>query len=133
MIIKISPDKQKAKSLFVMAKITLERLQETSKEKYATNTLTDYYDIVRKLMEALNALDGIKIKGESAHYQIINYVCDQYNLGDSTKQFVQEIRDYRNRISYEGFSIRPSYIQSNAEKIENIIQKLLGLVENNLN
>ena len=77
MIIKIQPDKQKAKSLMEMAKVTLKRLREVKKEKYPSNTLTDYYDIIRKLMDALNSLDGVKIKGEGAHSQIINHVCDK--------------------------------------------------------
>jgi ribosomal protein L11 len=80
MIMRIKPDKQKAKSLMDMAKITLKRLNEINKEKYPSNTLTDYYDIIRRLMESLNSLEGIKIKGEGAHQQIIDYVCDKYSL-----------------------------------------------------
>jgi hypothetical protein len=132
MIIKIQPDKQMAKSLRDMAIVTLERLREINKEKYPSNTLTDYYDIVRRLMEALNALDGIKIKGEGAHHEIIDYVCDNYGLGDIVKSFLQDMRDYRNRISYEGFNIKASYIQINSKKIEDIIKKLLELLEKKL-
>lgn len=77
MIIKVHPDIQKAKSLREMAVITLERLKETDKEKYLSNTLTDYYDIIRKLLEALTSLDGIKVKGEGAHQLIIDYACEK--------------------------------------------------------
>ena len=132
MIINTTPDKAKAKSLTKMATITLERLKETDKEKYPSNTLTDYYDIIRKLMEALNALDGVKIKGEGAHFQIIDYVCDQYKIHISTKQFIQDLRDYRNRISYEGFNVKESFIESNSSKIEKIISLLLKLVKEKL-
>ena len=133
MIINTTPDKAKAKSLTKMATITLERLKETDKEKYPSNTLTDYYDIIRKLMEALNALDGVKIKGEGTHFQIIDYVCDQYKIHISTKQFIQDLRDYRNRISYEGFNVKESFIESNSSKIEKIISLLLKLVNEKLN
>jgi hypothetical protein len=128
MIIKIQPDKQKAKSLGGMAKVTLKRLKEIKKEKYPSNTLTDYYDIIRKLMDALNSLEGIKIKGEGAHSQIINYVCNKYELGSSIKYFLQEMRDYRNRISYEGFSVRENYIKVNTKRIEMIINLLLKIM-----
>jgi len=67
MIISIQPDIQKSKALVKMAKITLERLNNTKKEKYPSNTLIDYYDSVHKLMEALTLSNGIKIKGEGAH------------------------------------------------------------------
>ena len=133
MIINTGPDKAKAKSLTEMAKITLERLKETDKEKYPSNTLTDYYNIIRKLMEALNALDGFKIKGEGEHFQIIDYVCDRYKIHISTKEFIQDLRDYRNRISYEGFSVKESFIESNASKIEKIISLLLKIVNEKLN
>ena len=132
MIINTKPDKAKAKSLINMAAVTLERLKETNKEKYPSNTLTDYYDIIRKLMEALNALDGIKIKGEGAHFQIIDYICDKHHLGISNQQFIQELRDYRNRISYEGFNVKESFIKTNAPKIEKIISVLLKLVNERL-
>ena len=78
MIIKVQTDKQKAKSLREMAVITFERLKETDKEKYPSNTLTDYYDIMRRLMESLTCLGGVKIKGEGAHQLIIDYICDNY-------------------------------------------------------
>ena len=129
MIIRIQPDKQKARSLKGMALITLERLKETDLEKYPTNTLTDYYDIMRKLMEALTSIKGIKIKGKGAHKEIIDYVCEQHNLSTAIKQFMQELRDYRNRISYEGFMIKQNYIKNNSQKIEQIINKLIELID----
>lgn len=120
----IPPDKEKAKSLRNMAKITEERLNQTNKEKYPSNTLIDYYEIIRKLMEALSAINGIKIKGEGAHYELINYICDNYEFSESDKLFIQEIRTFRNQISYEGFNVNKNYIESNSNKIEVIIDKL---------
>lgn len=132
MFIKIQPDTQKAKSLREMALITLERLKETDKEKYPTNTLTDYYDIIRKLMEALSSLDGAKIKGEGAHQFIIDYVCDKYKFNAATKIFIQEMRDYRNKISYEGFNVKAIYIKTNVKRIEEIISTLQQIVDEKL-
>ena len=120
MIIKTNQDKEKAKALLGMAEITLKRLQETEIEKYPSNSLTDYYDILHKLMDAISALDGIKIKGEGAHFELINYVCKTYNLTESTNKFFQDMREYRNRISYEGFTIKENYITQNKNKIEEI-------------
>ena len=132
MIIKIAPDKQRAESLKVTAQITLQRLRETDKEKYPSNTLTDYYDILREFMEALTSLEGVKIKGEGAHKEIIDYVCNKHGFDFSTKQFVQEMRKYRNRISYEGFIVKASYVKTNTQKIENIIESLQKLLHDKL-
>ena len=132
MIIKVQTDKQKAKSLREMAVITFERLKETDKEKYPSNTLTDYYDIMRRLMESLTCLGGVKIKGEGAHQLIIDYICDNYKFNTATKRFIQEMRDYRNKISYEGFSVKAIYIKTNVKRIEEIIATLLKLVDEKL-
>lgn len=126
-------DKQKAQSLKQMAEITLNRLKETDIEKYPTNTLTDYYDIIKKLMEALTYLEGVKFKGEGAHQKTIDYICKKYQFPEQTRKFLQDMRDYRNRISYEGFMIKADYIKRNAGKIENTIQILLNLVDKMLN
>ncbi|MBU4284148.1 MAG: hypothetical protein KJ968_03505 [Nanoarchaeota archaeon] len=126
MITKIRPDKSKSRSLKIMAEITLERLENTDREKYPTNTLNDYYDAIHKLMEALSMLNGIKIKGEGAHQELIDYIAEQYNFDEQTRQFLQQMRDYRNRISYEGFMIHKNYIILNQEKIKNIIKKLFN-------
>jgi uncharacterized coiled-coil DUF342 family protein len=126
MIIKISPDKSKSKALRIMAEITLERLENTDIEKYPTNTLNDYYDVIHKLMEALSMLNGIKVKGEGAHQELIDYISEQYGFDEQTRQFLQKMRDYRNRISYEGFMIKKNYIVLNQERIKVVIKKLLN-------
>ena len=126
MIIKIHPDKQKSSSLKKMAEITLERLNETDIEKYPANTLTDYYDVIHKLMEALGLLNGIKIKGDGAHQELIEYIAKQYAFDEYARQFLQQMRDYRNRISYEGFMIHKNYITLNQEKIKSMIKKLFN-------
>ncbi len=125
MIAKIHPDKQKSESLIKMAEITLERLKETDTEKYSTNALTDYYDIIHKLMEALGLIRGIKAKGEGAHQELIDYIVKQYRFDEQTRQFLQQMRDYRNRISYEGFMVHKNYIALNQEKIKEIIKNFL--------
>jgi len=124
MILKIRPDIQKSKSLVEMAKITLQRLNEINLYKYPTNTLIDYYDSIHKLMEALSLKEGIKIKGEGAHQELIDYTCKKYKFNESDCSFIQEIRDFRNRIFYEGFMISEDYLKMNFERINRIIKTL---------
>jgi len=128
MILKIMPDKQKSKALIEMARITLERLNKTNIYQYPTNTLTDYYDIIHRLMESLTLSEGIKIKGEGAHQELIDYISKKYKFDESVRIFLQEIRDYRNRTAYEGFMINSDYIKANIERINEIIEKLNRLL-----
>ena len=128
MILKIQPDFQKSKALFEMAKITLQRLNETEIYKYPTNTLNDYYDVLHKLMESLTLKEGIKIRGEGAHQELIDYICKKYKFTESDHIFIQEMRDFRNRISYEGFIVNENYISVNLEKINRIIKTLYMII-----
>ena len=105
MITNRKPDRQKSDALKKMAEVTLERLKKTDAEKYPSNTLTDYYDSLHKLMEALALSEGIKFKGDGAHQELIDYVCSRYKFGESTRVFLQEMRDFRNRVNYEGFFV----------------------------
>src|SRR3989338_2211822 len=124
MITKVRPDKQKAESLRKVAEITLERLNSTDMERYPSNTLLDYYDAVHKLIEALTLKEGIKVKGEGAHQELIDYAAKQRKIDEQMRQFLQQMRDYRNRISYEGFMIHKNYIDLNKGLIRRIIKRL---------
>jgi len=129
MRLNFSPDKEKAKSLLAMAQITLQRLKETNQQKYPSNTLTDYYDSIHKILEAISLIEGVKIKGEGAHQELIDYISNKYHLSEADRIFLQELRDYRNRISYEGFNVNTTFLDNNTTKIEAIILKLKSLVK----
>jgi uncharacterized protein YutE (UPF0331/DUF86 family) len=126
MIANLSPDNQKAESLRKMAEITLERLQNTDMEKYASNTLLDYYDAIHNLMEAITAMEGIKVRGEGAHQELIDYLAKRRIFNEQTRQFLQNMRDFRNRISYEGFTVHSNYIKLNKGLIEKTIKSLIA-------
>ena len=109
-----------------MAEITLERLNKTEMEAYPSNSLLDFYDAIHKLLEALTLSSGVKIKGEGAHQELIDYLANQKKIDEQMRQFLQQMRDYRNRISYEGFMINKNYISLNKGLIEKIIKHLFG-------
>ncbi len=132
MITRTKPDIQKAISLQKMALTTLERLNSTDKNKYPSNVLVDYYDIIRKLMEALIAIEGVKVSGVSAHYKIINYISYKYNFIESDRFFLQQVRNVRNRISYDGLQINKGFIKENNRMLCGIVTKLLKLLKQKL-
>ena len=112
-----------------VAETTLERLRKTNMEEYPTNSLIDFYDIIHNLMEAITLKDGIKAKGDGSHQELIDYVASKYSIGEQNRRFLQEMRDNRNRISYEGFMISKNYIINNKEKIIEIITKLFEVLK----
>lgn len=83
-------------------------------------------------MEALSSLDGVKSEGRGAHKKLIDWVADKYNFWEKERIFLHQMRLYRNRISYEGFSIKTGYLKRNEEKIEQIIKKLKKTAKENL-
>lgn len=121
---KVSVDKQKAKALQHVAKQTFKRLSQTNITTYPTNTVIDYYDIIRKLIEAICCLKGVKFDGEGSHKQSINYIYKINIISENERLFLQNLRDYRNRINYEGFFVNKEYVEENKKRIEKIIKKL---------
>lgn len=120
----VTPDEEKAKSLRKMAENTLGRIRETDAEKYPTQILKDYYDVIHYYLEALCTADGKKIDGRGAHAELISFAAEEYQLDPSEKEFLQNLRRHRNRISYEGFFVEPDFLERNKEKIEEIVEKL---------
>ncbi len=121
---KVKPDKQKALALQIIAKNTLKRLSETNTTTYPTNTLIDYYECIRKLIEAICCLEGVKFDGEEAHKLSINHIHKIKLISESERIFLQDLRNYRNRVNYEGLFINIEFIQENEERIKEIINKL---------
>ena len=69
-------------------------------------------------------LKGIKTRGDGAHQELIDYVANNYLLEEQTRKFLQQMRDYRNRIAYEGFMVHKNYVSLNEKKIKEIIRQL---------
>jgi hypothetical protein len=124
LISKITPDRQKAIALCKMAEVTLERLDKTDKKAYPSNTLVDYYEILHKYLEGISFLLGYKVRGEGAHKELIDFVAKECRLSEQQRLFLQKLRDYRNRISYEGFIIQQDFINVSVEKINLLIVNL---------
>ncbi len=121
---RITSDRKRARSLLKMAKISLERLNSFDKLKYPSNTLDDYYDIIHQLMEAISLGKGVKFIGDYSHKELIDWVSNELKFSSSEKEFIQSLRNYRNKISYEGFFVKPDFIKRNDRKINNAIKML---------
>ena len=130
MLIKTTPDTEKAKSILKMTENTLELVKGLREEKFATHIIKDNYDILRELTAIIALLDGYKTVGEGAHKELIDYLRTHYKhkiIGNELQLF-DELRIIRNKIAYDGFFVTLDYLKRNKESIATIIQKLKELI-----
>lgn len=133
-LIKITPNKEKAHSIFKMVKITLEMIKQIDKSKFPSNIAKEYYEVVRELISIILLLDGYKTIGEGAHKRQIEYLEANYKeFNKSEIAFIDDLRITRNKIAYDGFFVKESYIERKLVDIQRIIEKLKETVKNKLN
>src|SRR3989344_136051 len=129
-LIKVTPNKEKAKSILRMVDKTLEMINELSVEKYPSNIIKEYYGVIRELLSILLLFDGYKTIGESAHKILIDYIKKNYKQFSNYEIFlIDDLRITRNKIAYDGFFVRGDYVNRRKEDIIKLINKLKGVIE----
>ena len=130
-LIKITPDKEKAKSILNMISLLEERIKTQDRKRMAALIIADYYEIAKELITAILLLDGYKTL---SHKDLIDYLKENYpDCSSHEISILDSLRVLRNRIAYEGFLIEDSYLARNELLLKSIIKKLNGFVENKLN
>jgi len=128
-LIRITPNKEKACSIFKMVEITLEMIKQIDKSKFPSNIAKEYYEVTRELISIILLLDGYKTMGEGAHKKQIEYLEANYKgFSKSEIAFIDDLRMTRNKISYDGFFVKESYIDRKLIDISKIIDKLKEIV-----
>ena len=77
-LLRITPNKDKARSIFKMVEITLEMIRQIDKSKFPSNIAKEYYEVTRELISIILLLDGYKTIGEGAHKRQIEYLEANY-------------------------------------------------------
>ncbi|NPA38599.1 MAG: hypothetical protein GXN99_02270 [Candidatus Nanohaloarchaeota archaeon] len=128
--IKITPDKERAKSILKMCELLKKRIALQDEQEMASLIIADYYEIIKELITALLYTDGYKT---ISHKNLIIYLEKHYSQFSSYEiELINELRMLRNRIVYEGFSTNPSYLKRKRKDLEKLISKLQTLVEEKL-
>ena len=128
-LIKITPNKEKAKSILKMVETTLEMVKQIDMAKFSTNVTKEYYDIIRELMTVVLLLDGYKTHGEGAHKALIEYLKSNYREFDGYEiSMINNLRITRNKISYDGFFVQKDYIERKLKDIGAIVNKLKEII-----
>ena len=129
-LIRITPNIEKAKSIMKMSKSTLVMIKDIDRNRFPSNIIKEYYDVIRELVGVIMLLDGYKIIGESAHKDAFEYLKKNYSKHFKMQQlmFMDSLRVLRNDISYDGFFIETNYLDRTEKEIATIITILDKLV-----
>lgn len=129
MIIKISPDMEKAKSIFRLVQYRKSSLPSLKKSGFPTVVAENYYEVIKELISISLLIDGLKAVGENAHKDLIDRFA-QYNVLNSSEiSIIDDLRIKRNKSLYEGKQIEKIYLDNVENKLIDIILKLEDYVK----
>ena len=83
--------------------------------------MSNYYDILRSVLEAISSIDGFKIY---SHEAFTFFLKDKNELNVANK--FDRYRQIRNKINYYGKEISIEETKENTQDIEKIIEYLIG-------
>lgn len=122
---KITPDKEKAKSLLQIVELR-ERDLKTKGEEFTTLIVEGYYEIVKELITALMSIDGYKTV---SHELLVGYLIEYYKEFSAAEiMAIDQLRKTRNDIAYRGVMMKPEFLVRRKEDILRIIMKLKEIV-----
>jgi len=129
-LIKITPDKEKAKSIIKMTSLIEERISTQDREKMAALIIVDYYEIIKELLTAILLIEGYKTL---SHKDLMDYLSENYQEFNKQEiSVLNDLRILRNRVAYEGFFIEKFYLERNEPLFIKTIQKLRNLLKNKI-
>jgi len=129
-LIKITPNKEKAKSILKMVDTTIEMIKVIDVTKFSSNVTKEYYDVIRELMTVVLLLDGYKTYGEGAHKKLVEYLQSNYKeFNEYEISLIDDLRITRNKIAYDGFFVEKDYIERKVKDIQEVIRKLKEIIK----
>lgn len=126
----IKPNKERAKSLRNTAERRLEFIRK-SKDKGGAEFVTEnYYETAKELITSLMFIKGFK---SYSHLCLIVFLEEFYQgFQESELELVDQLRRTRNDVMYRGKSVAADYLDRRESEIMEIIEKLMKLVEKEL-
>ena len=130
-LIKIKPDKERARSLIKLASLRYGKIKTFDEEKESSLIVEGYYEVAKELITAILFIDGYKTL---SHKDLIEYLSLNFKNDFSALdiELLDQLRKLRNNIVYYGVFIESSYVKRNKERINNVISKLFKICEKRL-
>ncbi|MBU0667375.1 MAG: hypothetical protein KKC26_08485 [Nanoarchaeota archaeon] len=96
-------------------------------EETASIIATDYYEVIKELLTALLLKNGLK---SNNHECLISFFKKEFSNYEYETNIMHQLKDVRNRVSYDGVFVKKEYINSNRLEFEHIIKLLKELLTN---
>jgi len=125
-LIKIEPDKEKAKSLLKLALMRQNKIPQYDPEKESPLITEAYYEVCKEIITAILFCDGYKT---FSHTDLIEYIKKYKEFNEHETHIIDTLRKKRNQIVYYGTLEEISYAKRNEKNIKEIIRKLKSILE----
>ena len=125
---KVDQDGEKISSILKMCDIRLRVLQGVElDEETASVIAADYYEVIKELLTALLLKNGLK---SDNHECLISFFKFKFPKYEYEAKVVHQLKNVRNRVSYDGVFVKKEYIETNKLEFQHIIDLLKKLLEN---
>jgi len=124
---KVSVDEEKIDSIVKMSEIRLKVLKQIKlDEETASIIATDYYEVIKELLTALLLKNGLK---SDNHECLISFLKNRFPEMEYEVNIIHQLKDVRNRVSYDGIFVKKEYILLNKLEFESIISEIRRLLD----
>lgn len=124
---KVEPDDEKIESIRKMCGVRLRVAQQVViDDETASVVAEDYYEIIKELLVALLLKNGLK---SDNHECLISFFKNMFPKYEYEAQTIHQLKNVRNRVSYDGIFVKKEYVTSNKLEFEHIIELLDGLLK----
>lgn len=123
----VEVDLDKIKAIIKMTRLELKIIDKIEVSADTASKLAkDYYEIIKELLTALLLSHGLK---SSNHECLISFFKSEYPTYEYEAGIVHELKDIRNRVSYDGYFVDENYVIKNKMEFKHIIVLLNKLVK----
>lgn len=124
---KVKPDNEKINSIIRMCNIRLKVLKQIKIDKETASVIaSDYYEVIKELLTALLLKNGLK---SDNHECLISFFKQNFPEYEYEANIIHQLKNIRNRVSYDGIFVKKEYIETNKLEFEHIIKLLNKLLE----
>ncbi len=130
---KCSPDYSRSKFLIEESEKSLRGLKKRLEvmeieEDNANSIVKDCYDIIMELIRAKLLLEGYNSSGQFAHEAEVSYL-KKLGFSDNEISFMNELRYFRNSVTYYGKLLDIEYAKKVTIFTEKIVRKLKEIIQ----
>lgn len=124
---KVEPDNERIESIKRMCNIRLKVIKNIKiDDETASIIAADYYEIIKELLTAFVLKNGLK---SDNHECLISLFKNKFPQYEYEAKMMHQLKNVRNRVSYDGIFVKKDYININQLEFEHIIDLLNKILE----